>query len=168
MWQLYQWENCHLLLPYCLWCCSESQYSTSRWLSSSLCPLFLFHPLWSGITEATRMLIQTPFYQLFTVSAADCVQNDKRKTFATVEKSPPLGPPPILKRPQEIMRFDAVISRLLRAVFQWCYLSCSVPTPCNDDLSLFSVMCSIFIYDQASFSLYFFGFITHFLCHTCN
>lgn len=30
----------------------------------------------------------------------------------------PSAPPPILKRPQEIMRFDAVISRLLRAVFQ--------------------------------------------------
>lgn len=55
-----------------------------------------------------------------------------------------------------------------KAVFQWCYLSCSVLTPCNDDLSLFSVLCSIFIYDQASFSLYFFGFVTHFLCHTCN
>lgn len=37
------------------------------------------------------------------------------------------------------------------AVFQWCYLSCSVMTPCNDDLSLLFVMCSIFIYDQASF-----------------
>lgn len=53
-------------------------------------------------------------------------------------------------------------TKVEKAVFQWCYLSCSVPTPCNDDLSLFSVLCSIFIYDQASFSLYFFGFITHF------
>lgn len=30
-------------------------------------------------------------------------------------------------------------------------LSCCVLTPCNDDLSLFSVTCSIFIYDRASF-----------------
>lgn len=37
------------------------------------------------------------------------------------------------------------------AVFQWCYLFCSVITPCNNDPSLLFVMCSIFIYDQASF-----------------
>lgn len=50
-----------------------------------------------------------------------------------------------------------------KAVFcLWCYLSCCVLTPCNDDLSIFSVTCSIFIYDRASF--FFpphFGFITH-------
>lgn len=73
-------------------------------------------------------------------------------------------PPPLLKRPPENNEIWCCNKVVEKAVFQWCYLSCSVPTPCNDDLSLFSVMCSIFIYDQASFSLYFFGFITHFFC----
>lgn len=73
-------------------------------------------------------------------------------------------PPLLLKRPPENNEIWCCNKVVEKAVFQWCYLSCSVPTPCNDDLSLFSVMCSIFIYDQASFSLYFFGFITHFFC----
>lgn len=47
----------------------------------------------------------------FIFSAADCAQDDKKKIFATVEKLPP---PQLLKRPLGIMRFDTVISRLLR------------------------------------------------------
>lgn len=54
------------------------------------------------------------------------------------------------------------------AVFQWCYLFCSVITPCNNGSSLLFVMCSIFIYDQASSFLFHcitFGFMIHsFFC----
>lgn len=70
-------------------------------------------------------------------------------------------PSALEKTPRNNEIWYCYIKVVEKAVFQWCYLSCSVLTPCNDDLSLFSVMCSIFIYDQASFSLYYFGFITH-------
>ena len=99
------------------------------------------------------------FYQLFYHQCSRLVRR------MTGWRRPPPWRLPctlLLKRPpgnSDIWCCNKVVEK---AVFQWCYLSCSVPTPCNDDLSLFSVMCSIFIYDQASFSLYFFGFITHF------
>lgn len=56
------------------------------------------------------MLAHSPFLlvQLFTIRAADSVQDDKTKMFATVENPPPLN------RTLEIRRCDAVISRLLR------------------------------------------------------
>lgn len=84
------------------------------------------------------------------------------------------GQPPLnhLKRPLGIIRFDSVISWLLRKAIlffsKWCYLSCSVLTPCNDDLSLFSVTCSIFIYNPSFFHCVTLALSPILLCHTCN
>lgn len=125
---------------------------------------FSFHLLWSGVTgKAGATSTQTPFCHLPSVQQTVCGMTKWRCL-------PPSrnGPPSFLKTHGNYEIWCCNIKVVEKAVFQWCYLSCSVLTPCNDDLSLFSVLCSIFIYDQASFSLYFFGFITHFLCHTCN
>lgn len=146
MWQLYQWENCHILVPTLSG--AGVNVASSRWLSSSVCPLFLLHLFWLGITDETGgtwMPTQPLFIpvQLFTVSAADCVQDDKMKTICQCEE--------ISLKSSGNYYIWCFNTKVDKAVFQWRYLSCSVPSPCNDDLLLFSVLCSIFIYDQAFF-----------------
>lgn len=134
MWQRYQQESCHLLAP-AFSGVRVNRAASARWLSSSLPPHHPPYLLWSEITNrAEAMLSQAP------VIYRQCC-----RTHAGWQNSPSERPP----RNNKIRRCN--IEVVEKAVFQWCYLSCSVPSPCNDDLSLFSVLCSIFIYDQASF-----------------
>lgn len=113
------------------------------------------YPLWSEITnqaEAKHSQALVIYHRWSWLHAGD-----KMKTFASTESHPhPTAPNFILgKTPGNNEIWCCNIKVVEKAVFQWCYLSCSVPTPCNDDLSLFSVLCSIFIYDQASFTFFF-------------
>lgn len=162
LWQLYHWENRHLSLPECLWCGGE--FCTSAFRCRSSCFSFTT----CSDQEETHTLAKFPTQTLFLLAQLFYPQCGWLCAGWKEEDICPcweIATPQLLKRPLGIMRFDTVIWRMLRkAVFQWCYLSCSVLTPCNDDLSLFSVMCSIFIYDQASFSLYYFWIYHPFFC----
>lgn len=81
---------------------------------------------------------------LFTIGAADCEQGDEMKTFATVEKSPP--PLRLLKRPLEIMRFDGVISWLLRKL---CFSDVIYLVLCRHPVMMTchsSLFCALYLY----------------------
>lgn len=153
--------NCHLLVPHrlCRW---KWNFGDSYFFLDGVFLSFLFF-LCSDRKVQARQEQGERFLPVILPSVQPTVCR------MTGWRRPPpwrlhRPPPPLLKRPPENNEIWCCNKVVEKAVFQWCYLSCSVPTPCNDDLSLFSVMCSIFIYDQASFSLYFFGFITHFFC----
>lgn len=92
LWQLDRWEKCRLSVPECLWCWGEFRPPSFRRRSS----LFLFHdPHWSGATHTPRRKCShRPCFcssTCFTLSAADCVPDEKKKIFALVEKLPPLS-----------------------------------------------------------------------------
>lgn len=151
MCQRYQRESCHLLAP--TFPFIGVNRAACRWLSS---------PFRSDQKSQTKLKQSTRRLWLFTIGEADCMQVTKWRRLPALKATP--TPNFILgKTPGNNEIWCCNIKVVEKAVFQWCYLSCSVPTPCNDDLSLFSVLCSIFIYDQASFTffppLYFFGFI---------
>lgn len=148
LWQLYHRENCRHLAPLSL--CFFSTHTPLTPTTPSCVSLSLFHSFWLNAQGECVFVLSV--YLNFNSLVGGWVGHHWQM------------PHHHLKRPLGIMTIDTVISRLLRkpSFFNWCYLSWSVLTPCNDDLSLFSVTCSIFIYDRASFfSLYFFGFITH-------
>lgn len=97
--------------------------------------------------------------QLFTTSAADCVQDDKMKTFANVEKLP--------KSHLEIVIFDAIIPRLIKLCFSdGIYLVlCRHPVMMTCYSSLF---CALYLYIIRLFFTVFLWIYHPFLCHICN
>lgn len=155
MWQLHHWENCRLLIPNCLECWSESRY-----------PVPLLSPSPALIWNHTPGMAAHTDPLLVHFSAADGVQGDKQKIFATVEKSPP---PQLLKRPLGIMRFDTVISRLWRTL---CFsdviylVLCWHPVMMTCHSSLF---CALYLYMiRLLFHCITLDLSPILLCHTCN
>ncbi len=149
VWQLHQWENCPLLVLHCLWHRNEPRCSTPRQLPSSLCPPFSLSPAQIRSHRPgrsnTNAHTDSCFHSSgsFTISAADCMQGRQDGDVASVEKT---ATPLLLKRPPERMRFDAVVSRLLRKP---CFSDVIYLVLCQHPVMMTchsSLLCALYLY----------------------